>query len=418
MSAVLALYRGLTAVAEPFAPYVLKARLKRGKEDPARLNERLGRPKLARPEGEVIWLHGASVGETLSLLPVVDALQKARPRATILMTSGTRTSAEVMGKRLPKGAIHQYIPVDTPGAARGFIEHWRPALGIFVESDLWPNLLRAAHRRGVKLALISARVGDKTVRNWRRAPGVPREIFSYLDLVLPQYEGQAVYMNQFGARDDGRLNLKFAGDPLPVDEVKLDIERRATDARPVLLAASTHPGEDEVMLDAFEPLANDAKRPLLIIVPRHPDRGAAIASVAQARGFRAGLRSRGEAIDDATQVYVADTLGELGLWFRLARAAFIGGSMFRGVGGHNPLESIRLGCAVASGPERINWFPIYNILDAGRDVRTVRSASQLSDYFAAAMVEKPLAASDPVLEMIRRSSDLGPVMKQLQALIA
>jgi 3-deoxy-D-manno-octulosonic-acid transferase len=418
MSATLALYRGLTTVAEPFASYVLRARLKRGKEDPKRLNERLGRTTTPRPEGEVIWMHGASVGETLSLLPVVEAFQRARPKATILMTSGTVTSAEVMAKRLPKGAIHQYIPVDTPGAARRFIEHWRPALGVFVESELWPNLLRAAHKRGVKLALISARVGEKTVKNWRRAPGVPRRLLSYLDLLMPQYGALSVFFEQYGARDDGLLNLKFAGDPLPVDESKLRAEQAILHGRPVLLAASTHPGEDEIMLDAFAPLADAATRPLLVIAPRHPERGPAIATLATAHGFATALRSRGEAVADDTQVYVADSLGEMGLWFRLSTAALIGGSMLPGIGGHNPLEAIRLGCPVASGPERSNWFSVYNVLDHGGAVKTVRNAAQLTDYFERALAARPPAASPQVLDAIGQYSDLGPVMQKLQALLA
>ncbi|HEY3815328.1 MAG TPA: glycosyltransferase N-terminal domain-containing protein [Caulobacteraceae bacterium] len=416
MSVVLGLYRGLTAVAEPFAPYVLNARLRRGKEDPARLNERLGRPKLPCPEGEVIWMHGASVGETLSLLPLVDAFLKARPAATVLMTSGTRTSAEVMATRLPGGAIHQYIPVDTPGAARRFIEHWRPALGVFVESELWPNLLSAAHEHGVKLALVSARLGEASAQGWGRSPAAARVLFSRFDLILPQDDDQAARLTTLGARDDGRLNLKFLGDPLPVDDAALSQARVALGERPLLLAASTHLGEDEIVLAAFEGVAHHPLRPLLVIAPRHPVRGPSIAGYAQATGLDVSLRSAGQPIASA-QVHVADTLNEMGLWFRLARLALIGGSLVDDVGGHNPLEAIRLGCPALSGPFVDDWRSVYAPLVAAHDVGVVASSDQLEGQFSRALDGKDAATADAALKLIAEKSDLAPAFAKLQALL-
>ena len=202
---------------EPFAPRLLDARAARGKEDPARVDERMGFTRVERPEGDLVWLHGVSVGETLSLLPVVERLRRRRPDLSVLVTSGTLTSAQLLAKRLPTGVIHQFAPVDTPGAVAAFLDHWRPAAAVFVESELWPNLILEARRRGVKLVLASARITEKTVDGWRRFPGAAREILSAFDRILPQDETSAARLHSLGARIDGHVNLKLSGDAPPHD---------------------------------------------------------------------------------------------------------------------------------------------------------------------------------------------------------
>ena len=349
MSAALALYRAATGLAEPLAPALLRGRMKRGKEDPERLAERLGHASRPRPQGLLVWLHGASVGEALSLLPLIGRLRCGRPDLNLLVTTGTTTSAELLARRLPDGVIHQYAPVDAPGAARRFLDAWRPDLAVFVESELWPNLLTQARARGVRLAAVSARMSEQSARDWRRMPGAARSLFAGFDLVLPQDDQAAARLAALGARDGGRLNLKLAGDPLPVDRAVLDAVRRAAGDRPLLLAASTHPGEEEIASKpsrgsrATGPNRRSARR-------RAPPsvRGAAIAARARLMGFSTWLRS--EAGSPEAEVWVADTLGELGLWFRLATSALMGGSFAEDIGGHNPLEPARLDCPVVAGP--------------------------------------------------------------------
>jgi 3-deoxy-D-manno-octulosonic-acid transferase len=384
MSAALALYRGATGLLEPFAPSILKDRARRGKEDPQRLPERLGRAGKSRPEGPLVWLHGASVGESLSLLPLVERMRKERPDVTPLVTSGTVTSAEILAKRLPTGAVHQYVPVDAPGTARRFLSAWRPDLAVFVESELWPNLLLAARRRGVRLALISARMGEDSAQGWTRAAGAARELLAGFDLILPQDDEAAARLKALGARDDGRLNLKFAGDPLPADQGAVDRLGAAVAGRPVLLAASTHPGEDEIVLDAFAPLADRRDAPLLVIVPRHPIRGPDVARLARQGGRSVSLQSAGEQPGSA-QVHVADALGELGLWFRQSRAAFVGGSLIPDIGGHNPLEPARLDRPAASGPHVDNWRAVYAALDAAGGIAWTADAAALTAFFRDAL---------------------------------
>jgi 3-deoxy-D-manno-octulosonic-acid transferase len=385
----LALYRTATAALEPLAPAVLRRRAGRGKEDPARLDERLGRPSLPRPEGRLAWLHGASVGETLSLLPLLQGLRAARPSLSILVTSGTVASAELLARRLPADVPHQFAPVDAPGAIRRFLGHWRPDLAVLVESELWPNLILEARRQRAPLALLSARLSASSLSGWARAPGAARTLLSALSLVMAQDEATAAGLARLGARDDGRLNLKLAAGALPVDEAALEHVRTAAGRRPVLLAASTHPGEEEIVLDAFARLAARPDRPLLVLVPRHPVRGEAVAALAQARGFAVRREGAGQGFDGQAAVHVADRLGELGLWLRAARAALVGGSLVPELGGHNPLEPARLGTPMVAGPHVENWAEVYAAL-AGA-FTPAETADTLASALAA-ILDDPQAA--------------------------
>ena len=350
----LALYAAATRLAEPLAPGLLSRRAARGEEDPARVGERLGHASAPRAPGPLVWLHGVSVGESLSLLPLAQAL--AAPGRTLLVTSGTRTSAELLATRLPPGVIHQYAPVDAPAAVRRFLDHWRPDAGVLVESELWPNLILAAKARGVKLALVSARMTQASADGWARAPGAARALLSAFDLILPQEAQTDARLTKLGATTGPRLNLKLVGEPLPFDAAELAKLKTAIGLRQVVLAASTHPGEDEIVASAFRAAQTDA---LLIIAPRHPDRGEAVASLLASQGFNTARRGAGQSPTPDTQAYVADTLGEMGLFFRVADVAVMGGSYVPGVGGHNPLEPARLGVAIVTGPHAFNAAAIY-----------------------------------------------------------
>ena len=388
MSLPLALraYGLATSLAEPLAPLLLNGRAKRGKEDPHRIGERLGHASRPRPDGPLVWLQGASVGESLSLLPLIERLRAERPALQVLLTSGTVASAELIARRAPEGVIHQFAPVDAPRAVARFLGHWRPDLAIFVESEVWPNLLIAAKARGARLALISARLSDKSVAGWARRPEAARVLFRGFDLVLAQTDAVAEGLRQLGARDHGRLNLKLAGAPLAVDQGELAALKSAAGDRPVLLAASTHPGEDEIVLDAFRMISGYA---LLVVVPRHPVRAEEILAAARARGLGAAARTTqpfGEA-----HVYVADTLGEMGLWFSLAAGALIGGSLLPGPGGHNPIEPAQLGCPIITGPHVDNWQGIYADLIGAGAVAIARDALELTGAYTEVLLQ-PAAA--------------------------
>ncbi len=385
----LTLYALAARALSPLAPGLLRARARSGREDPARLGERLGHAGLPRPEGHLAWLHGVSVGESLSLLSLIDRLGAERPDALVLVTSGTRASAEVLARRLPAGAIHQYAPVDTPAAVGRFLDHWRPDLGVFVESELWPNLIAGAKRWGTRLALVSGRLSPASARRWARAPGAARAVLGAFDLLLARDQAAAEAFRALGVRIDGVADLKFAAAPLPAVEAELARLAAAIGARPVILGASTHGGEEAAILERFATVTKDRDpRPLLILAPRHERRGAEVEGLAQAAGFTAARRSAG-AEPGGVDVYVADTVGDLGLWYRLAALAVLGGSLVAGVGGHNPLEPARLGCPFVAGPHTEDW-PVYGALEAHGGTVRVAYAEGLDRYFRDA-IESPAA---------------------------
>ncbi|MFY7719346.1 MAG: 3-deoxy-D-manno-octulosonic acid transferase [Brevundimonas sp.] len=364
MSPALIVYRLLTRLLEPLAPRLLDARARQGKEDPVRVDERLGLTTVARPAGDLVWLHGVSVGETLSLLPVVERIRRQRPDLAILVTSGTLTSAQLLAQRLPAGVIHQFAPVDAPGAVAAFLDHWQPSLAVFVESELWPNLILEARRRGVKLVLASARITERTVEGWRRFPSAVRQILSAFDRILPQDETSAARLHSLGARIDGHVNLKLSGEAPPHDAAAFTRLSAAIGDRPVVVAASTHDGEEIAIVRALDKLAD---RLCLILVPRHPARSADIATALTRDGYRFARRSQGHEPDRDTDLYLADTLGEMGLFLRLADVVVMGGSFSAAlekppVGGHNPLEPARLGKPAVTGPDMSNWATVTDAL--------------------------------------------------------
>ncbi len=352
---MLALYRSLTTLAGPLADRYLRRRMSQGKEDRERFGERLGQPGLARPEGPLIWVHGASIGESLSLLPLIERLLEDDPGRHILVTTGTVTSARLMAERLPQGAFHQYIPIDRRAAVARFLDHWRPQLALWVESDLWPNLVLGAQASGLPMALLQGRMSARSFARWRLVPGLIRPMLEGFALCLAQSQAQAERFAALGAAEVKCLgNLKQAAAPLAADPGELAALEAALGERPRWLAASTHPGEEAAAGRLHARLALRWPGLLTIVVPRHPSRGAEVAAALAASGLRTARRSSGTLPGADTDIYVVDTLGELGLLYRLAPVAFVGGSLVPH-GGQNPLEPARLGCAVVVGPHTQNF---------------------------------------------------------------
>ncbi len=373
---------------EPLAPLLLRQRAARGKEDPSRRGERLGQPSRARPQGPLVWVHGASVGESLSALPLVEQLMA--DGFCVLVTSGTVTSATILAQRLPVGAIHQYVPLDLPGAVTRFLDHWKPQAGLFVESDLWPNLIGAAKARGVKLALVNARISEKSAAGWKRAPKMAAALLGTFDMVLAQDEEIATRFRELQARNVTMVGgLKADAPPLGADPAALAAMQEMIAGRPVLVAAQTHEGEDETILPAHDLLRAQFPDLLTVIVPRHPARGAAIAMLCGARG--AARRALGDVITPATSVYVADTLGEMGLFYRLAPFCFLGGSLVP-LGGHNPLEPALLNCAVLAGPHRDNARAAFAAVLGAQGFGMVVSSADIARE-AARLLADPAAAA-------------------------
>jgi 3-deoxy-D-manno-octulosonic-acid transferase len=369
------LHRALTRAIEPAMPAFLRRRQRRGKEHPDRMPERLGHAGLPRPEGPLAWLHGASVGETISLLPLIPQLMDRG--LAVLMTSGTVTSAEIAAKRLPKGAIHQFAPIDAPGAARRFIAHWKPDLALFVESEIWPNLIREAHDSGVRLGIVNGRMSERSFRTWRKVPRTIGAILSRFDFVLAQSEADAQRFRLLGASGSWSAgNLKFDVAAPPSNPEMLKILKKQIGERPVFIAASTHPGEEEFILQALEAAQEQHPNVLFIIAPRHPERGEAIEERARELDIAVARRSQGAGVTPATELYIADTIGELGLIYRLGKIAFLGGSLIEH-GGQNPIEPAKLGLAILHGPHVFNFTEVYAAFDKAGATEIVHDPAEL-----------------------------------------
>lgn len=387
-----AAWAGVATLGAPGLRLMLRRRVGHGKEIAARLDERQGIDATPRPAGRLLWLHAASVGESQSVLPVVEHLMSASA-VTVLMTTGTVTSARLLAEQMGRfGAgrvLHRFVPLDVPTWAARFLDHWRPEAAAFVESELWPNLLFACRRRHIPLMLVNGRMSARSMRGWSRVPGFARQVMRSFDRVHPQSAADGERLVALGARPKGMGmepagNLKLAAPPLPVDPAVLAALRRVIGDRPVWLAASTHSGEEDAVVEVHRQLAPAHPGLLTIVAPRHPDRGAALAEA-----YGAPRRSAG-AGPDAGGVWIADTMGELGLLYRLAPAVFVGRSLAGQEGGQNPLEPARLGCAIATGPATANFADAVARLQEAGGLTVVPDAAALRTWVDA-MLRNPAA---------------------------
>ena len=405
------IWAGTARLAAPGLRLMLLLRLARGKELPGRLRERRGIDPSPRPPGRLLWVHAASVGETTSILPVLPPLLAGAPDLTVLFTTGTVTAAKLLAQRLEPAqrarVLHRFVPLDVPGWVGRFLDHWRPDAAAFLESELWPNLLAACRNRHIRLMLVNARLSPRSFVRWRRAPGLARELLGGFDRVQARSDADLQRLRLLGARHvKAPGDLKFAAPPLPADAAELAALRATLAGRPVWLAASTHPGEEALVLAAHRQVAAHHPELLTILAPRHPERGATIA--AEAAPLPVTRRALGEPPPPVAGVWVVDTLGELGLWYRLAPIAFVGRSLVRPGGGQNPLEPARLGCAMAVGPFTGNFHDAVALLREVGALMEVADAAALAG-FVSTMLADPTRQQDMgsrAAAAVRRHGDL------------
>lgn len=375
-------YRAAMSLLRPLAPILLKVRERSGKEDGRRRGERLGQATIARPHGVLCWVHAASVGETNAVLPVIEALGAARPDLNFLLTTGTVTSAGLAERRLGPRAVHQYVPLDAPEYAARFLEHWQPDLAVFTESEIWPSLILETSARNIPIALVNGRLSHRSRRRWQRNKSVAMPLFSRFNIILAQNERMALGFSALGARNVHAVgNLKIDAPPPPVDLNELERLKEALGDRPVFAAASTHEGEEETIAVAHRTLARQFERLCTIIAPRHPERGTALAETLKNLGFSVAQRSLGVLPGPRTDIYIADTIGELGTLYALAPVAFIGGSLIDR-GGQNPIEAVRHGVAVLTGPHWQNFRDAYRTLLRHEGAIEVKSATDIANAVA------------------------------------
>ena len=418
----LRLYQRLSAAAVPLAPALINRRLKQGKEDPARVGERRGMSADIRPRGPLVWIHGASVGEVLAAAALIEKLRALNLR--ILLTSGTVTSAAIVAKRFPADIIHQYVPYDSPRYVARFLDHWQPSLALFIESDLWPNLILSSAARRLPMVLINGRMSQRSFPRWRRVSGTISALLGKFEVCLAQSKADAERFAALGSRNVVTTgNLKLDVPAPPADSARLERLMSMTRGRPIIVAASTHPGEEDILVETHRTLAGFFPQLLTVVVPRHPDRGEAVARAVSASGLHVGLRSREELPTAATDIYIADTMGELGLFYRLAPIVFMGGSLIPH-GGQNPIEAIKLGASIVHGPHVFNFSDVYEALDHAGGARRAETQEALVKQLGQLLADpeardKSLAASERVVEQLgggldRTLAALEPYLLQLR----
>ncbi len=368
----------------------IKKRKENGKEDIKRFNERIGRPTMKRPEGKLIWFHGASVGESISMLPLINKLLELYPTAHVMVTTGTLTSADIMGRRLPERAFHQYITIDNPVFTTRFIKHWQPDLVLWFESDFWPAMLSCIKRKNIPLILVNGRISNKSFKRWQQFDFISKELLSCFTFCLGQSEEDAYRLRVLGAKDSMCLgNLKYAGLPIPIDEqAKSELQKEIGD-RPTWLVGSTHNDEEVKIGRKLKAIEEQTPNLLTIVVPRHPTRGEEIQTALKELGFNTALRSKGEKITPKTEIYIADTIGEMGLWYSLCPIVFIGGSLIPH-GGQNFIEPSRMRDAVLVGPYMHNFTDAMNRAKKADAIIQVSDAEELKDMVIQLLTNKDL----------------------------
>ena len=394
------LYTLATIILSPVILVLILVRIVRQKEDISRINERLGWPVKARPKGRLVWLHGASVGECLSMMPLIDEILRRDSEVHIMVTSGTKTSAALMAKRLPARAFHQYIPIDFPWATRHFVRYWNADLVLWFESDFWPNMLKSIAKNKKPLVLLNGRISDRSFDRWRKAKFFIASLLRLFTLCFGQTNEDANRLEKLGAKQVVCVgNLKFSAVNPPYDAVELNELLAQIGTRPRCLAASTHAGEEAMILGFHADIKRALPSFLSIIVPRHPERGDEIEALLVAAGLQVARRSRGDKITLKTDVYLADTIGEMGLLYRLAPIAFVGGSLVP-FGGQNMLEPMRLERLVMVGPYTFNFREIVK---------------QASSEGALIRVQMPSEILGNAVRYLTHPEEMEPVMKRAQA---
>lgn len=381
-SALLAAWRLATTLGLPAIHGLLQLRLFGGKEHPVRIDERRGLASLQRPDGPLLWIHAASIGEAQSMLVLIDRILREWSEVSILMTTGTVTSGEMMSERLPRRAMHQFVPVDRPAWVRRFLDYWRPDMALWVESELWPNLVAGTRERAIPMVLVNARMSARSHRGWKRAPRFARRLLGCFELVLAQDETVAARLRDLGARRvEMPGNLKSAAAPLPATAGELIAMQEAFGDRPMWLAASTHSPEESIAAQCHAGLADRIPGLLTVIAPRHPRRADEITAELRRKGLSVARHSRGEACAPETDVYLADATGIMGILYRIAPIAFVGGSLLPH-GGQNLLEPARLDCAILHGPHVDNFRAVADELAAAGAALEVADGAALTTALA------------------------------------
>ncbi len=370
-------YKIISYLLYPFIPIYLNSRIKQKKEIKERINERYGKSSVARKNGEIVWIHAASIGESLSILPVVNELKKNNRIDQILVTTGTTSSARILKNKLKDNASHQFIPLDIPIYIKRFLNYWTPSLVIFVESEIWPNFISEIKKRKIKLMILNGRMTLDSFNNWSKFKKTSSKIFSSFDICCTQNNDSSLFYKKLGIKNTTFTgNLKFCTQPEELEDTKINELKKMLGNKKVLVAASTHEGEEEIIANLTYTLRKKHKDFISIIVPRHPNRSKLFDNKHK---LNISVRSKNQEIKTDTNIYIADTIGELNLFYKIADFVFIGGSLVNH-GGQNPIEAAFLGKTIIHGPNIQNFSDVYEILQYMKMTFLVNNERQLQMY--------------------------------------
>lgn len=419
----LRLYRFLVFLAGPILRFSLMRRARKGREDKARMREKLGRASLKRPPAPLIWVHAASVGETISVLPLIGDILESRPAQTVLLTTGTVTAAATIAKfqaahpDLRARLRHQYAPLDRRNWVGRFLDHWQPDAAFWVESEIWPNMVLACEACRIPLIMVNGRLSPRSFQRWRRMKRTAQSLLGRFSLLMAQDNMTAERLQALGLDDIVMPgNLKLDAPPLPHEEAALADLQKCVNGRPVWLAASTHPGEEKQIADAHAIIANAYPNVLTLIAPRHPNRGDALAAELRKAGLNLAQRSADEKLTAEKQIYLLDTLGELGLFYRLVDIALMGGTLIPH-GGQNPIEAARLDCAILHGPHIENFQEMFDTLTARQATAAISDSATLATQVRA-LLDNPAQAQQMANAAIAYADAMSGARARVMELIA
>lgn len=378
---IYSIYRLLTNILSPIINIHLENRVRIGKENPGRYREKLGLNLLPRPKGKVIWFHASSVGELNSVMPLIHLLHKELPTINFLITTSTLNSEKIFQKAKLPNSIHQFFPVDIPSAITKFLNNFKPNMAVFVDSELWPNMINMVSKK-CPLYLVNFRMSDNSFKRWKYFKPVVSQLLAKFKLIMSSSHDDHAKLEFFLGPKAKNIqytgNLKWSAPKYVYNETELNKIKKAIGNRPFWLAASTHPGEFEVFLNAHHALEKKYNNLLTIILPRHPERGMEIHELSTQNKLKSAVRSRSDKLTKAIQVYISDMMGELGLWYALADVVFVGGSLVHH-GGQNVLEPARMECAIFVGSHTFNFKEIIDSLLTSNAIEIVHNEKEFID---------------------------------------
>lgn len=397
-------YRSITSLSEPFLKKLMMKRLASEKESTDRYREKYGFPSAFRPnEKKLIWIHAASVGESQSALILIHALLSHYKNVHILVTSGTLTSAQIMEKKLPENTTHQFYPLDHPEWVNRFLDHWSPDLALWMESELWPNMLYEIKKRKIPAALINARMSEKSFSAWKYFKPFSRALLSCFRTVLCQTQKDRDYYTHLGAHNVIVTdNLKYSAAPLDYNADDLNHLSEILQGKFICVYASTHDAEETMACRIHLKLKETIPNLFTIIIPRHPERGDVIDTQCRALGTNLNIKLRTDQHTpptEKTDIYIANTLGELGLFYKLSPVAYIGRTMSAdGGGGHNPIEAAQFGCAVIHGPNTQNLLEIF------QELKTYNASIEIQNEEDFTDILEKLYSDETYLDLLQKNA--------------